>query len=298
LSTLALAACGSPPPTSGAGLKVAATTTLVGDVVRQVGGERIALTVLLPVNADPHTFEPRPQDIAALSDAQVVFTNGLGLEEALEPTLQANVKGSIVEVSEGIQALPFQAEAEHAGEDPEQEHAAGDPHTWMDPNNVMVWTQNIVAALSEADPANAGFYQANAEAYMAELRDLDEWIRQQVETVPPERRKLVSDHSALGYFADEYGFEQAGLVVSSLSTDAAPTAQELAALEDNIRQLAIPAIFVGTTVNPALPEQIAEDTGTKLISIYTGSLGEEGSEVGSYLEFMRYNVSAIVNGLK
>lgn len=293
LAVLVLASCSS-PQAAGDGLRVVATTTLVGDVVQQVGGEHIALTVLLPVGADPHTFEPRPQDMAALSEAQVVFINGLGLEEALEPALEANVQGTLVEVSQGIEALPF--EGQHEGE--VDEHMEGDPHTWTDPNNVMVWTRNIAAALAQADPANAAVYQDNAQAYIEQLASLDGWIRQQAALVPPERRKLVTDHAVLGYFARAYGFEQAGLVVPAVSTNAAPSAQELAALEQTIRDQSVQAILVGKEVNPTLAKQVAQDTGVKLVFIYSGSLGEKGSEVDSYLEWMRYNVQAIVNALK
>lgn len=293
LAVLALAGCNS-PQAAGKGLRVAATTTLVGDVVQQVGGEKIALTVLLPVGADPHTFEPRPQDMAALSEAQVVFINGLGLEEALQPALKANVRGTLVEVSKGIEALPFGGG--HEGDS--DEHAEGDPHTWTDPKNVMVWTQNIAAALAQADPANAAVYQANAQAYLEKLAALDDWIRQETALVPPERRKLVTDHAVLGYFAHAYGFEQAGLVVPALSTNAAPSAQELAALEQAIRDQGVQAILVGKEVNPTLAKQVAQDTGVELVFIYSGSLGEKGSGVESYLDWMRYNVQAIVNALK
>ena len=290
-----LSACGQ-PVSKAEGVKVVASTTLIADVVKQVGRDRVAVTALLPVGADPHTFEPRPQDMAALSDADVVFINGFHLEEALEPTLKANVRGSLVEVSEGIDPLPFLDANE--GKVGETGHGAGDPHTWMDPNNAIVWAQNIAAALSKADPANAETHQSNAEAYIAELRALDQWIRQQVEQVPDGRRKLVTDHAIFGYFADQYGFEQVGLVVPALSTNAAPSAQELAELEDAIHAQGVTAIFVGNTVNPALSEQVARDTGAKPIFVYTDSLGEAGSEVDSYIKFMRYNVRAILDGLK
>ncbi|MBN2550299.1 MAG: zinc ABC transporter substrate-binding protein [Anaerolineales bacterium] len=293
-AVLLLAGC-SAPASSGPGLKVVATTTLVGDVVRQVGGEHIALTVLLPVGADPHSFEPRPQDMAALSEAQLVFINGLHLEESLEETLEANVKGQLVSVSDGITPLPFTAE--HEGEE-EDEHAAGDPHTWMSPLNVIIWANHIAAALSQADPDHAADYHANAEAYIVQLEQLDGWIRQQVALVPAENRQLVTDHATLGYFAQQYGFQQVGLVVRSLSASAAPSAQELADLQDAIQAQGVKAIFVGTTVNPALSEQIAEDTGVKLIFFYTGSLSQAGGGAESYLDFMRYNVSAIVEALK
>lgn len=293
-ATLLLAGC-STPAQSGPGLKVVASTTLVGDVVRQVGGEHIALTVLLPVGADPHSFEPRPQDMAALSEAQIVFINGLHLEETLEPALDSNVKGLLVTVSQGITPLPFNAE--HAGEAGD-EHAEGDPHVWMSPGNVVIWANNIAAALSQADPDHAAAYHANAEAYIARLVELDGWIRQQVALVPVENRQLVTDHAALGYFVQEYGFQQVGLVVNSFSASAAPSAQELAALEDAIRAQGVKAIFVGTTVNPALSQQIAKDTGVKLVFFFTGSLSQPGGGAESYLEFMRYNVRAIVEALK
>lgn len=297
---LLLAACGGGAPAAGGRLKVVASTTIVGDVVAQVGGGLIELTVLFPPGADPHTFEPRPQDIAALSDAQVVVINGMGLEEALEPALEANVKGSIVHASEGIEVLAFEGE-EHEGEEHEGEehhHEGGDPHTWTDPNNVIVWAQNIAAALAEADPANAKAYRSNADAYIAALTELDGWIRAQVEQIPAERRKMVTDHLAFGYLADEYGLEQVGALIGSFSTNAAPSAQELAALEDKIKEQGVPAVFVGKTVNPELAEQVAQDTGVKLVHVYTGSLSAPGGEADSYLAFMRYNVNAIVEALK
>ncbi len=288
---LAVASCGPhATPSPEERLRVVATTTLVADVVHQVGGEHIALTTLLPVGVDPHAFEPRPQDLAAVAEAEVVFANGAGLEAFLPPLLEsAGGKARLVEVSEGIALLPL------PGGD---EHGTGDPHTWMDPNNVLVWVENITRALTEADPAHAEDYRANAEAYAGELRALDAWIREQVTQIPPARRKLVTDHAVFGYFAQEYGFEQIGAVIASFSTDAAPSARELATLEDTIRQYEMPAIFVGANVNSALAEQIAADTGVRLVRVYTGSLSEPTGEAGSYLAFMRYNVSAIVEALK
>jgi manganese/iron transport system substrate-binding protein len=294
LASLLLAACGSSiPAASKQGLKVVASTTIVGDVVAQLGGELIDLTVLFPPGTDPHTFEPRPQDIAAISDAEVVVISGLGLEESLQPALDANAKGVIVHASDGIQLLALAGD-EHTGED----HANSDPHTWTDPNNIIVWAENIATSLAEADPANTQIYQAKAETYIASLWDLDAWIRSEVARIPPERRKLVTDHLAFGYFADEYGFEQTGALVGSFSTNASPSAQEIAALENTIRAQNVPAIFVGKTVSPALAEQVAQDTGTKLVYVYTGSLSGPGDEADSYIKFMRYNVNVIVEALK
>lgn len=276
-------------------INIVASTTLVGDVVKQIGGDRINLTVLIPVGADPHTFEPRPQDVAAISEAQIIFLNGLELEHSLEPVLEANAQGEIIEVSQGIEVLPFEG---HDQEESDHEHAVGDPHTWMDPNNVMVWVNNISTALSESDSENAAYYQDNATVYAQQLVDLDNWIKAKVEEIPQQNRKMVTDHESFGYFISRYGFERVGLVVSSLSTNASPSAQELAALEDSIRAQSVPAIFVGSTVNPALAEQVAQDTGIKLLKLYTGSLSEQEGPAGNYLDFMKTNVQTIVEGLK
>lgn len=285
-------------------LNVVATTTIVGDIVHQVGGEHINLTILLRPGDDPHDFDPAPQEIARVADADILFASGAGLEATFLDRLMENAGSDtrLVEVSAGIQLL--EAAGEHleelsaeAAADPAAEHA-GDPHTWMDPNNVMVWTRNIAAALQEADPQNKDTYAANAEAYIRELRDLDTWIREQVEAVPADRRELVTDHTVLTYFADEYGFEQTGALIRGYSSLAEPSAAELARLEDTIRQLDVKAVFVGNTVNPGLAQRVAGDTGTRLVFFYTGSLTEPGGEADSYLEFMRYNVNAIVQALQ
>jgi len=291
--SLVLAACGeSVPAELNGGLNVVASTNIVGDVVSQVGGSLINLTVLFPPGTDPHTFEPRPKDIAAISNADVVIIHGLGLEETLQSTLDANVQGKLIQAAEGIPVLEF------GGDGHVDEHGMSDPHTWTDPNNVIIWTKNIATVLSEADPANAQTYQTNADAYIAQLHDLDAWIRTQVDSIPAGQRQLVTDHSAFGYFAHTYGFEQIGLVVAALSTNAAPSAKQIADLMAAIKEHNVPAIFVGNTVNPALAEQVAKDTGTKVVFVYTGSLSEPGSEADSYIKFMRYNVNAIVEALK
>lgn len=280
-------------------VKVVASTTLVGDVVHQVGGDRIQLTVLYPIGADPHTFEPRPQDAAAITDAQIIFLNGLELEHSLEPLIESNANGTIIEVSDGVEVLPFSAaDSIETSLKDRDNHGDGDPHVWLDPNQVKVWVENIAQALSEGDPDHADYYKENAVSYIAELDELDQWIQEKVATIPVEKRKIVTDHESFGYFAERYEFEIVGLVVSSLSTSASPSALDLASLQDTIKELNIPAIFIDTTVNPALSEQIAADTGVKLIEIHNGSLGNIGSGTETYLLFMRTNVQAIVDGLQ
>lgn len=281
-------------------LKVVATTTIVGDVVHNIGGDAIDLTVMLPAGADPHGFEPAPVDIAAVNKADAVFINGLQLESFLT-TMVENAGGAakIVAVSDGI--TPLEGTEEHATEtdhEDEEAHSSNDPHTWTDPNNVMVWVDNIQRALSELDPDNAATFAANAAAYKAELQGLDSWIRAEVASVPEASRKLVTDHTVFGYFADRYGFQQAGAVVPGYSTLSEPSAQEVASLEDTLRALGVKAIFAGNTVNSSLSQRIADDTDIQVIPVYTGSLSDPGGPAATYLDYMRYNVDAFVGGLK
>jgi len=282
-------------------LQVVATTSIVADVVQNVGGELIDLTTLMPLGTDPHGFEPTPRDAAAVADAHAVFVNGSGLEVFLDNLLESAGQGvTVVPMSYGIELRQFEGGHDReAREEGEHEHSGGfDPHTWFDPNNVMVWTQNIAHALSALDPDNAEAYAANASAYEAELRALDAWIREQLAQVPEGNRQLITDHTAFSYFAHRYGLEQIGAVFPGYSTLAEPSAQDLAKLEDTIRALGVKAVFVGLTVNPALAERVADDTGIRLVFLYTGSLSEPGGPAGDYISFMRYNVSAIAEALR
>ncbi len=313
---LVLAACARPtaPSEGGAGptpalapvrlepgerLRVVATTTIVGDVVARVGGDAIQLTVLLPIGADPHTYEPRPADLTAVAQAHVLFVNGLGLEEFLESTLRNVGNVPVVSVSEGIPPRALEAHEHEGHEEGEEQHEGEevDPHVWMDVRNVMVWVENIQKTLSALDPGNASLYAANAAAYRAELEELDAWILQQVAQIPPQNRKLVTNHPSFGYFADRYGLEQVAAVYP-ISPGSEPSAREIAELEETIRQFGVPAVFAETTVNPKLAEQVARDTGIRLVTLYTGSLGGPGSGAESYVAMMRYNVAAIVDALK
>ncbi|MGC9394824.1 MAG: metal ABC transporter substrate-binding protein [Anaerolineae bacterium] len=298
-----VSACAGKPVARGDKLRVVATTTIVGDVVAQVGGDAIDLAVLLPVGADPHVFDPSPQDMAKVADAGVIFANGAGLEAFLERLLEnAGGDAEVVHVSEGIAFIEVEHDEAEVLEDDVAEdghdHEGIDPHTWTDPNNVLRWVDNIEAALVLHDPAHAADYKANADAYRAQLRELDAWVRGQVSAIPAENRKLVTDHETFAYFAQRYGLEQVGAIVPGYSTAAQPSAQDLADLEDHIKTYGVKAVFVGSTVNPALAQRVADDTGVKLISLYTGSLTEPGGEADSYLSYVKYNVGAIVEGLK
>jgi ABC-type Zn uptake system ZnuABC Zn-binding protein ZnuA len=290
------------PVSLGAGekLKVVATTNIVADIVRQVGGDMIDLTPLLPAGSDPHSFQVTPRDLANVAETQLVFANGMGLEAFLDEVLKnAGGEAALVQVSQGVEARGMETKEEHKEE--AEEHAYNsdvDPHTWTSPANVVIFVNNIEQALSALDPANAATYRANAENYRHQLAELDVWVKTQIETIPAENRKLVTDHAVFGYYADRYGLEQIGSVIPAITTAAEPSAKELADLENAIGEYKVKAVFVGNTVNPALSEQVAQDTGTRLLTLYTGSLGPAGSGVESYLDYIRYNTDTIVRGLK
>jgi manganese/iron transport system substrate-binding protein len=285
-----------PPSGTDRAINVVATTTILGDVVRQIGGDTVSLSVLLPEGSDPHTYQPTPQDLIKVSDADVIFINGAGLESFLERLLENAGKDKIVSVSEGIPLR--QIEEDNNSSEPGHEHTGTDPHVWFDPQHVETWVKIIETKLSSIDPANAANYAANAEAYQAELQALDAWITEQVAMIPAENRKLVTDHQELGYFADRYGFELVGAVIPSFSVASEPSAEEVAALEDAIQAYDVPAIFIGTTVSPGLAQRIATDTGARLVTLYTGTLTDASGEAGSYLELMRFDVQAIVEALR
>ncbi|MCP4141950.1 MAG: zinc ABC transporter substrate-binding protein [Chloroflexi bacterium] len=299
MASLFLASCIAPAsPTVDSGkVNIVATTNIVADIVREVGGDLVDVQILLPEGTDPHSFDPTPQDIAKVAEADIVFANGAGLEDFIDDLLvSADAAERTVMVSHGIELLKHpEDEAEDHDEDHDHEGEEGDPHTWTDPNNVMLWVQTIEATLVSVDSANAESYAENAAAYILELEEIDAWIREQIEQIPPEKRKIVTDHRLLSYYVDEYGLEMVGAIIPGYSSLSEPSAQELAAIEDIISSLDVKAIFVGKTVNPNLAERIAEDTGVKLVYFYTGSLGEEAP---TYLDYLRYNTNAFVKALK
>ena len=168
----------------------------------------------------------------------------------------------------------------------------------MDPNNVKVWVENIRQTFTEIDPPGEAYYTANADAYLNQLTDLDTWINQEVAKIPAPNRQLVTDHESMGYFANRYGFELAGLLLQSLSTNASASASDLAKVEEVIKNKGIHTIFIEVGANDTLALQVSQDTGAKIIRLYSGSLGTADSGAGTYLEFIRFNVNSIVEGLR
>ena len=305
-----LAACQpAPAPQADSGaLRVIAAETFLADIAQRVAGERVTVEALMPLGLDPHAFEPTPRDVTRIAESDVLIVNGGGFEGWLDEVLKnAGGNAAVIEASAGLtNRTPAESEDAHADEEESDhegeeahDHGESDPHFWLDPLNVIVYVENIRDGLSQADPQGKDIYAQNAAAYIEELRALDAEIRAQVETIPPERRVLVTNHESFGYFADRYGFTLAGAVIPSANSSAETSARQLAALIDTIRQSGAPAIFLETGANPKLAEQIAAETGVQVVTdVYTHSVTAPEGDAPSYLAMMRRNAELITAALR
>jgi len=274
-------ASSSPIPDSA----ILTSTTFLADITRNVAGDRVAVESLLPIDIDPHSYQPTPRDTAKLADSKLLIINGADYEHFLETLLEnAGGKREVVDASTGVS--------------PRKDANGVDPHMWLDPNNVIIYVENIRKGLTEYDPDSVAIYQSNANAYIAELKDLDAWIVGQVLQIPQEKRLLVTNHESLGYFAERYGFTVAGTVIESFSSGASPSAGQMAGLIDQIKSSNAPAIFLDASDNEALAKQIADETGVRVVTdLHLESL-TDGAPAGTYIDMMDYNVTQIVEALK
>ena len=305
-------------------LNVVATTTLVADVAAQRGGDLVVVSSLLPPDTDTHAYQFTPQDVARVSQADLLLVVGAGYETFLGRLLESAGEIPSVVVSEGVAILPVHAEDDETtageplgvlgqglvceGEEDEaahdgvehHDHAHGvcDPHVWMDPANVMIWAENIAAAFAAVDPINADVYRANAVAYIAELEALDAELRALVETLPRERRMLVTNHVALNYFAHAYDFDIVATVLPGVSTGAELSPQALIELVELLRAQSVPVIFAEVTANLQLAQLAAQEAGVTLVAdLYTEALSDAGGPAATYIDFMRHNTRTIVEAL-
>ncbi len=297
LLAVLLAACGAQSSVPAAPTDVIAVESFLADITRNVAGDRLSVGSLIPEGLDPHTFDPTPQDVARLAGSRASVINGAGLETWLEPVLENAGDSLLIDASAGLEPREPDHEDETEAED-EHGHEI-DPHFWLDPISVVRYVENIRDGLSQIDPDGANDYTKNADAYIARLRELDAWIRVQVETVPPERRLLVTNHESFGYFADRYGFKVVGAIIPSSSSSASPSAQRMAALVETIRSSGAPAIFLETGTNQQLANQLAAETRIAVVTgLQTHSLTLPDGSAGDYILMMRYNTELIVQALK
>jgi ABC-type Zn uptake system ZnuABC Zn-binding protein ZnuA len=328
-----LAACAGDEPSgsaSGDAPTVVATTTQVADLARAVAGDRAGVTSLLQPNTDPHDFEPRPSDVQETAQADVVLRSGGDIDAWMEEVVR-NAGGDArpVELLESVRTIEgghahedehageeeHAAEEEHAGEEEhaaeeehtgEEEHAAEDehaaeegvdPHWWQDPTNAERAVLRIRDTLAAADPEGRETYAANAERYVRELRALDRAIAACMRAIPAERRKLVTNHDALGYFAERYDVEVVGAVIPALTTQAQTSARELAELAETVREEDVRTIFPENALNPSVERALARETGARVgPPLYADALGPEGSPGATYLGALRFNANAMAEG--
>ena len=268
--------------------------SFLADIAQNVAGKRLKVDVLIPMGVDPHAYQPTPQDVVRISESQVLIINGAHFEEWLDKTLEnAGGERKVIDASSGlVSRKPTASEIL----DPDQ---PGDPHFWLNPINVIEYVKNIRDGLAQVDPQGTAIYDQNAENYIARLRELDQWIITQVSQIPEANRQLVTNHESLGYFADHYGFRITGTIIPSTSSEAAPTAKQMAALIDQVKQSGAKAIFIETGANPQLAEQIAQETGAKVVTgLYTETITEASGEAPGYIEMMKHNVELIVAALR
>jgi zinc/manganese transport system substrate-binding protein len=288
----AASGCGSGSSSAAPGaIDVVVTTTQLGDIVREVGGDAVDVHQILRPNTDPHDYEPRPKDIQETAGAKLVVTSGDELDAWMGEVLD-NAGGDPTVLDAGA-GRPVTRPGESSG----PEASRFDAHWWHDPRNVEYAVGRIRAALVRAEPAAKDRIDRSAGRYLAKLRALDRGIARCMAAVPASERKLVTDHDALGYFARRYGIEVVGAVIPSQTTQSQPSAGDLADLSRVIRREHVKAVFPETSVNPKLAEAIARQTGASArYELYGDTLGPEGSPGATYLGMERANADAMVRG--
>lgn len=305
--TMLAAACSTagggssgPPPASpepGA-LRVVATTTVLADLVAQVGGTRVSVASLVPKGGEVHTFDPSPSDVVTIAEADLVVLNGLGLDDWLGRLVTDAGSGApIVELGEGLEGVDYLESGAHddagpAGDDHADE--AINPHLWLDVAHARRYAARIADALTAADPDDAGAYRSGQAAYDARLSTLDEEIRSAIASIPQANRRIVSFHEAFGYFAAAYGLEIVGVIVEAPGQD--PSAGEIATLVEAIRSSGARAVFTEAQFSPDLAETVAAEAGVAVVrDIYNDSLGDP--PVDTYEGMMRWNTERTVAAL-
>lgn len=291
-STLVLAAV--PAMAQQPKVPVIATFSILGDFVREVGGERVELTVLVGPGSDAHVYAPAPGDAKKVAAARLVVQNGLGFEGWIDRLIKAsNTKARIVVATRGVKPIKGQGHGHAHGHSHGDEN---DPHAWQSVANAKVYVANIRDGLIAVDPDGRETYTANADAYLKRLDALDAEARAALATIPQERRKVITNHDAFGYFGAAYGLRF--IAPQGISTDAAPSAQAVARIIRQIRQEKIPAVFLENVADPRLAERIAQESGAKLGgSLYSDQLSAADGAAGTYIDMVRHNIRVLTAAL-
>lgn len=275
-------------PALSAEVTAVASFSILGDMVSRIGGDRVAVTTIVGPNADTHVYEPRPSDAAAVAAADIFFINGLGFEGWMDRFVEATgYKGALVVASDGVVSHEMDEDGE----------TITDPHAWQSLSNGVLYVQNIAKGLCAVDAGGCETYTANAASYAGELTALDGTIREHLEAVPPEKRKVITTHDAFGYFAEAYGVDF--LAPEGISTDAEPSAADVARLITQIEDEKVSALFIENMSDPRLVQQIADETGVTLGGeLYADALSEPDGPAPSYLDMFRHNVGLLIPAME
>ncbi len=287
-----LAASGLLPLTalaSAAPIQAVASFSVLADMVHAVGGDRVAVTSVVPPEGDAHGYQPRPADARAIMAAGLVVLNGLGLDAWMERLIRAGgFEGVLTIVTAGV--TPHILPGGHG-------QAAVDPHAWQDPRNGALYATAIGDGLARADPANAGWYRSAAASYGAAILRLDAWIADQFAAIPPAARRIITTHDAFGYYGARYGIEF--LAAQGLSTEAEPSARAIAALVAQIKREKIRAVFIENMTDPRLAEMLARETGAVLGgTVYSDALSWPNGPAPTYLAMLRHNTTLFVASMR
>lgn len=261
-------------------LAVVASFSVLGDMVRQVGGDTVAVRTLVPPDGDAHTYQPRPSDLLAIRSARVVVLNGLGIDKWMDRLL-ASAGGNAVRVTATAAVA-----VRHMSEDGK---TIVDPHAWQDPRNGVLYARAIAGGLAKADPDRASLFRDRGESFVRSIDETDAWIVSTLAPVPPEKRKIITSHDAFGYFGARYGITFHG--VEGISTEAEPSAQSLARLAAQIRREHIRAVFVENMTDPRIARALAREADAVVGgTVYSDALSPPGGPADTYLKMFRHNV--------
>ena len=269
-------------------LKVVATFSILADFVKNVGGERVAVSALVGPNGDAHVYQPSPGDAKMLADATVVVANGLGFEGWINRLVKASgTKAPTIVATKGVK--PRKAEDDHG-------HGEADPHAWQSVANARIYVANIRDALSFADPAGKDSYAANAAAYLGKLDALETEVKAAIEKIPSDRRRIITTHDAFGYFAAAYGV--AFIAPQGVSTEAEVSAKDVARIITQIRKQKIPAVFLENVTDERLLRRIGAESGARIGgTLYSDALTDANGQAATYLDMMRHNVKQLAAAL-
>jgi zinc/manganese transport system substrate-binding protein len=272
-------------------LKAVATFSILADIVKNVGGERVAVTALVGPNSDAHVYQPSPSDAKTLADAKVVFVNGLGFEGWMERLIKASgTKAAMVVASKGVKPRNLEASDSHG-----HQHNV-DPHAWQSVGNIKLYVGNVRDALVAADPAGKAVYEANAAAYLAKLDALDAEIKAEVAKIPADRRRIITTHDAFGYFAAAYGV--AFIAPQGVSTESEVSAKDVAKIITQIRRQKVPAVFLENVTDDRLLKRIAAESGARVGgTLYSDALTDEKGPAATYIDMMRHNIRQLAAAL-